>query len=189
MKTIELFYLPDCPYCIKAKNALKELIEENPAYGNVEIKWIDESVESEYADSRDYYYVPTIFFGEDKLYEANPSEESKEIKAAVRAALDKVLSTHVPVDYDLSPLAPMPQFTLAHVEMLLDIFDGLMELENGIGELLGWTVQPEGNGGKLYRVIDLLREISVVQGDDFHALLFAEDIGNAEKARKLMGLA
>ena len=189
MKTIELFYLPGCPYCIKADRAIKELIKENPVYSSIEIKWIDESKDSEYADSRDYYYVPTIFFGDEKLYEAHPSEGSKEIKSAICSAFDKVLSTHVPSDYDLSPLENMPRYTLGQVETLLEIFDGLMEFEEGMGTLIGWTVQPKGNGGKLYRVMDLLREISVVQGDDFHALLFAEDIGNFEKAKKLMGIS
>ncbi len=188
MKTIELFHLPDCPYCIKAERAIKELCAENPAYAGIEVTWIDESVQVEYANRKDYYYVPTIFYGEEKLYEANPCEGSTEIKAAIRSAFDKVLSTHFPVDYDLSPVYSMPQYTLGHIETLLEIFDGLMALEEGMRNLMGWSVQPDGNGGKLYRLIDLLREISVLQGDDFHTVLFSEDTGNAVKAKKLMGL-
>ena len=92
MKTVELFHLPGCPYCIKAEKAIRELIEENPSYRGVNVKWIDESVETDYANSRDYYYVPTLFFGEEKLYEAHPSQGSKEIKANIRAAFDKVLA-------------------------------------------------------------------------------------------------
>ena len=93
MKRLELFHLPGCPYCIKAEKAIRELTEENPAYGEIDIHWIDESEQAEYADSRDYYYVPTIFFGEEKLYEAHPSQHSKEIKAAIRSALDRVLAS------------------------------------------------------------------------------------------------
>ena len=188
MKTIELFHLPGCPYCIKADRAIQELMEEHPAYSSIDVKWIDESAEPEYAETKDYYYVPSIFFGNVKLYEANPSEGSKEIKSAIRSAFDTVLSTHVPVEYDLSPVTALPQYTLGHIETLLDIFDGLMELEEGIGCLMGWTVQPEGDGGKLYRIIDLLREISAIEGDDFHEVLFSEELDNAAKAKKLMGI-
>ena len=100
MKTIELFHLPGCPYCIKAEKAIRELIGENPAYAGINIKWIDESEQADYAGSKDYYYVPTVFFGEEKLFEAQPSQGSREIKAGIRAAFDKVLAAHTPADAD-----------------------------------------------------------------------------------------
>ena len=102
MKTVELFYLPGCPYCIKARKAISELKEENPAYADIIVQWIDESEQAEYADSKDYYFVPTVFFGDEKLYEAHPSQHSREIKASIRAALDKVLAAHDPEDNDFS---------------------------------------------------------------------------------------
>ena len=37
MKEIELFYLKTCPYCRNAKRAIDELIEENPAYADIQI--------------------------------------------------------------------------------------------------------------------------------------------------------
>ena len=43
MKEIELFYLKTCPYCRNAKRAIDELIEENPAYADIQIDWIEES--------------------------------------------------------------------------------------------------------------------------------------------------
>ena len=41
MKTVELFYLPNCPYCIKAKKAVEDLKAEHEIYSHVPLKWID----------------------------------------------------------------------------------------------------------------------------------------------------
>lgn len=91
MKNITLFYLEDCPYCHFAKRAFKELIGENPAYGEIQVDWVEESRQPKIAEQYDYYYVPTIFYGKEKLYEAHPSEKYGDCKANVRAALDMVL--------------------------------------------------------------------------------------------------
>ena len=91
MKTITLFYLADCPYCHHARRALAELGRENPAYAAVSVDWIEESRQAELANQYDYYYVPSIFDGEKKLYEVNPSENYESIKENVRKALDAVL--------------------------------------------------------------------------------------------------
>ena len=50
MKEIELFHLTRCPYCINARKAIGELLEENPAYAALSIRWIEESEEKELAD-------------------------------------------------------------------------------------------------------------------------------------------
>ena len=92
MKKVLLFHLDDCPYCHYARRALKELAGENPAYASVEVEWIEERRRPEIAKNYDYYYVPTIFFGEVKLYEAHPGESYEEVKEHIRAALDKVLA-------------------------------------------------------------------------------------------------
>ena len=92
MKKITLFYLEDCPYCHNAKRALEELKKENPAYNEVEIDWIEESKHPELAGKYDYYYVPTIYAGDQKLYEAKPSESYTSCKENVKASLDAVLS-------------------------------------------------------------------------------------------------
>ncbi len=91
MKTITLFYLADCPYCHYARRAVEELVKEDPVYGEVKIDWIEESARPEIANQYDYYYVPTIFEGKKKLYEAHPSETYDDCKKHVRAALDAVL--------------------------------------------------------------------------------------------------
>lgn len=80
MKKITLFYLQFCPYCIKARRALEELGRENPAYGSVQIRWIEERREAALADRFDYYYVPSIYYEDRKLYEANPSENYEDVK-------------------------------------------------------------------------------------------------------------
>lgn len=91
MKKIMLFYLEDCPYCHYARRALTELIKEKPEYGEIHVEWIEESKRPEVAEQYDYYYVPTIFDGDKKLYEAHPSEDYAACKANVKAALDAVL--------------------------------------------------------------------------------------------------
>ena len=91
MKKITLFYLEHCPYCINARRALDELGREDPAYSTIQIKWIEESKEPVLANKYDYYYVPTIYYEDEKLYEADPSEKYEDIKARVKAALDTVL--------------------------------------------------------------------------------------------------
>lgn len=91
MREIELFYLTNCPYCIKAKKAIDELLEENPAFAALPIRWIEESEEPELAESRDYYFVPTLFCEGDKLYEASPADGYGEIKENIRSAFAVVL--------------------------------------------------------------------------------------------------
>ncbi len=92
MKKILLFHLSDCPYCHYARRALKELAEEDPAYGRVQVEWIEERRHPEIADRYDYYYVPTVFYEGTKLYEAHPSETYEDCKQNIKAALDRVLA-------------------------------------------------------------------------------------------------
>lgn len=91
MKELELFHLDNCPYCIKARKAIAELVGENPAFGELSIRWIEESREPALAESRDYYYVPSLYFHGEKLYEAQPSHSYETIKEKIRVALETVL--------------------------------------------------------------------------------------------------
>ena len=91
MKKITLFYLSDCPYCHNARKALEELKKENPAYEKIEIDWIEDSEHPEVAEKYDYYYVPTMYVENRKLYEAKPSESYVACKENVKAVLDAVL--------------------------------------------------------------------------------------------------
>ena len=92
MKEIEIFYLAGCPYCKNARKAIAELTEENPAYAGIGLRWIEESEEPALADARDYYSVPSLFFGDEKLYEAHFTHSYDTIKQNIRAAFDKVLA-------------------------------------------------------------------------------------------------
>lgn len=93
MKEIELFYLRHCPYCVNARKAIAELLEETPAFTEIQVKWIEESEEAELANSRDYYYVPALYHDGKKLYEAKPAHSCSMIKDKIRSALEQVLQS------------------------------------------------------------------------------------------------
>ena len=93
MKKLALFYLEHCPYCLKARRALEALAEEKPDYAKLEIERVEESLAPEVAAQYDYYHVPTVFLGRDKLWECSPAEGYDEILAHLRAALDAALQS------------------------------------------------------------------------------------------------
>ena len=91
MKGIKLFYLTHCPYCIQARKVIDDLISADSKYGDIEIEWIEESQHPDIADQYDYYYVPTMFIGDEKIYEAHPGQTYEEIGEAVKNVFDKAL--------------------------------------------------------------------------------------------------
>ena len=91
MKAVELFYIPHCPYCVTAKKAIEELKQENDAYADVQVKWINEEEEVDYAEEHDYYYVPSVYVYREKIFEAHPGDSLSTIKAGIREAFDKAL--------------------------------------------------------------------------------------------------
>ena len=91
MKSVKLFHLIHCPYCIKAKQAIAELYTENPEYEKIQIESINEEEYPEIVKQYDYYYVPTIFYDDEKLYEAKPGQSFEEIKNCIRKAFDRIL--------------------------------------------------------------------------------------------------
>ena len=92
MKNLTVFYMEGCPYCRNARRALEELIAEKPAYKGIPVEWVDENKHPERTEGRDYYYVPTFFFGEEKLYEAHPGDDYAFIHEQVKKALEYALS-------------------------------------------------------------------------------------------------
>ena len=90
MKEVTLFYLEHCPYCIKARKAIDELKAAKPEYRDIDVKWIEESKETEIANTYDYYYVPSVYYGRKKLYEVNPSENYEDIKGNIDRAFGEV---------------------------------------------------------------------------------------------------
>ncbi|MBR1757237.1 MAG: glutaredoxin [Lachnospiraceae bacterium] len=91
MKKITHFYMAGCPYCRQGERALAELFSENPAYQAIEFDKIDETLRPDIADQYDYYHVPTMFIGDEKLYEAHPGESYEECKENIRRVLDAAL--------------------------------------------------------------------------------------------------
>lgn len=85
MKNVKLFILRNCPFCVQALNWQQKLLEENPDYREITIEIIDESEDPEFADSYNYYYVPTYYVDEKKLHEG--AATIKKIDAVLRAAL------------------------------------------------------------------------------------------------------
>ena len=92
MKKLTMFYLENCPYCRNARAALEALRNLDPAYAAVEIDMIEESRQPELADQYDYFRVPTIYAGKEKLYEAQLFDSYEKIEENVRAALDAALA-------------------------------------------------------------------------------------------------
>ena len=84
MNELYYFKLKNCPYCIRANNYLDELLQED-RYQSIKIRHIDERIESDLANSYDYYLVPSFFIGDKKLFEVIMTKED------VRLVLEEVL--------------------------------------------------------------------------------------------------
>ncbi len=69
MKDILMFMTSWCPHCKRATQAIEQLRRENQAYRDVEITMIDEEKEKKYADTFDYYLVPTFYVDGVKVHE------------------------------------------------------------------------------------------------------------------------
>ena len=80
-----MMVLEDCPYCKQAERMIAQLQEEDEKYREIVIKRVDEEVDTELADSLDYYYVPCFFVDGEKLSEGVPEKEK--VKAVLDAAL------------------------------------------------------------------------------------------------------
>ncbi len=91
MKDILMFYLEDCGYCRKARRALDELFAEKPAYRDLKITGIEESLDPETADRYDYYAVPTFYVDGEKRFEAHIGMSYDMIRDAVREVLEYAL--------------------------------------------------------------------------------------------------
>ena len=89
MAAVTIFYQTFCPYCRMAKRAVEALRAESPACAAVDITWVEETRHRALADRYDYWYVPSVYLGEEKLYEADPAQGYEEIKAGLRAALER----------------------------------------------------------------------------------------------------
>ncbi|MCR4818106.1 MAG: glutathione S-transferase N-terminal domain-containing protein [Fretibacterium sp.] len=92
MKKVTFFYLEKCPYCRQARRALDELKVGDARYGTAEITWVEESQHPDVAEKYDYYNVPAMFVGDEKLYEAKPGEKYEDCRENVKRVLDAALA-------------------------------------------------------------------------------------------------
>ena len=86
MKEITYFYLTGCPYCRMADEMIAELVKETQEFADITINKIEERENAELADSYDYYYVPCLWIGKEKLHEGVPTKEK--IRDVLKAALE-----------------------------------------------------------------------------------------------------
>jgi glutaredoxin len=84
---LELFILEMCPYCIKARRFLDQLLQQEK-YKDIQIKIVDERKERAYANQFNYYLVPSFYFQNEKLFEGAMRLED------VQKTLDKALELH-----------------------------------------------------------------------------------------------
>lgn len=73
---MKLFYLKNCPYCCQALAWIQELYQQDAKYQRIPLEMIEESEQSELADTYDYYYVPCFFEGTKKLHEGAITKEA-----------------------------------------------------------------------------------------------------------------
>ena len=92
---LTIFELSGCPYCAQERRIIAELVREHPEYGKITIRRIDEAKDRVLADQYDYYYVPSIFRGKEKLYEADPSWSRAEAKEKIEAVLRESLAHEI----------------------------------------------------------------------------------------------
>ena len=92
MAAVTILYQTFCPYCRFAKKALEALAAENPTYAEIDVTWIEENRQpAEASRYEDYWYVPTVYCGMTKLYEADPAQGYEDVKASLKAALDRAI--------------------------------------------------------------------------------------------------
>ena len=74
MKSLKLFILDTCPYCRATLTMMDELLVGSD-YKEINVEIIEERREKQLADSYDYYYVPSIFYKEEKIHEGVLNKE------------------------------------------------------------------------------------------------------------------
>lgn len=89
MRELTLFYFPECPHCANALHWQEELFEKHPEYREIPLHLVNENEERAYADAFDYWYVPTYYLGDEKLYEG--ITEKSLIEAVFRRAYEEAV--------------------------------------------------------------------------------------------------
>ena len=92
MKKVTYFHMDTCPYCVQADRVIAELIAEHPDWAAVEFEKIDENEHPEIADRYDYYCNPSMFIGQEKLYESHLYETKDECRAHVEEVFRRAMA-------------------------------------------------------------------------------------------------
>ncbi len=92
MKKVTYFHLDTCPYCRQADRVIAELIAEHPDWAAVEFEKIDEYEHPEIAERYDYYANPSMFLGDEKLYESHLFETEAECRRHVEEVFRRALA-------------------------------------------------------------------------------------------------
>ena len=87
MSKFKLFYLKFCPYCQEVFSWIDELKEEYPELNSIELSIIDERKNQELSDEYDYYYVPSFYYGDEKLHEGAMTKEG--VLSVFQQAMDR----------------------------------------------------------------------------------------------------
>lgn len=69
MKDVMMFMTSWCPHCKRAIGMIEQVREEKADYKQIEIVMIDEDKDRKYADTFDYYRVPTFYVDGEKIHE------------------------------------------------------------------------------------------------------------------------
>ena len=86
MKKITMIVIQGCPYCAAAFKAIDELKKNFPP---TTIDVVDENLEpARIKNFTDYYYVPTMYVDDKKIYEAHPGETFDECLANVKKVFE-----------------------------------------------------------------------------------------------------
>lgn len=84
MKEILLFVMEGCPHCDLAMQYQAALLSQRPQWRDIPLRIVDETVETDFANGFDYYYVPTYYVGEEKVHEghAEPADVERVFRLA-----------------------------------------------------------------------------------------------------------
>lgn len=77
MTELTMFELKQCPFCIRVRGYLDELLAQE-RFKDVRIRYIDEAKEPDLANSYDYYLVPTFYQDSRKLMEGRMTRDDVE---------------------------------------------------------------------------------------------------------------
>lgn len=87
MKKMTIVHSKTCPYCEQAIAFLDALREKKEYYNKIPLELIDEAEHPEVMEEYDYFYLPAIFWGKEKLHEGACTQEDIE-NALIRAERD-----------------------------------------------------------------------------------------------------